>query len=346
MFNSVNRHITFFLVFLFFWYVAAAFVGTACAQERVHPVAPPPIQQGLEDPRIAPDTSYKAWEVKKAPKLSFWKADGSLTFTFQTVGLENWAEGGEGAISLGTNFTYNINRETSKTQWLNGIRFDYGFVRQGSVQEFRKADDRLVLHTQYSARLHERWNVSGFARCTTQVSQGFNYAPDPNEPDRDRATLISNILSPGLFSSSFGVEYRVKSAEKKTLFSGMFSPIAGKLTTVLSDTLSKKGSFGVAAGEKMRSELGLNLHSSFQTTVMQNVRFENELNLFANYMTLTAVDVNWEQQIVMRVNKFLTTRIASRMIYDEDILIGRDDGTRAPAVQFRYVVNIGVGFIL
>jgi hypothetical protein len=44
----------------------------------------------------------------------------------------------------------------------------------------------------------------------------------------------------------------------------------------------------------------------------------------------------------MKVNKFISTRIETVLIYDEEVLIKQDDGSSKQAIQFQNLINFGI----
>ncbi len=308
-------------------------------------VGRPPLQLLPLGAPSAGETDTTRAIINPLVKPTYWKKDGNINFTFQNTGFSNWAEGGASAISVGLNHAYKANYEYDNHSWQNGYFFEYGLSRQDGSEFLKKTVDRFNIYSQYNSKIGPHWSMSAFVRCTTQVAPGYRYSPDQNNPGGEIEIQISDFLSPGRLASSIGMEYKKQTKNKKTNMTALFSPLSGQLTTVLNDSLSSVGAFGVERGKKLRSELGLAFSSRFSTEAIKNVKIENSLDLFANFSTLAAVDVNWETNIVMKVNKHINTRFSTRLIYDEDIPIKRDDGTTGPEVQFRHVLNVGIGFV-
>jgi hypothetical protein len=280
---------------------------------------------------LAQDTTPK-------DSTSIWKRNGSINFNFSNVGLENWAGGGQNAISAGTILDYKAIRETTKSYWDMAGNFAYGLAKVGNSQNiFKKTDDQLLLGTNYGYKFSEFWSFAGGMGVRTQVSPGYNYTRDAQGKEV-AALLISDFFAPGYVNLNVGVSYKNK------VFRATLSPLSNKLTFVLNDSLSKAGAFGVKQGDKVRSELGANFNTALDWNIMENVNFKSTLNLFANYETLDLIDVNWETLLVLKVNKYIHTSFGTQMIYDHDVLIKQGDGTEKQAVQFKHVLNVNVGF--
>ena len=81
------------------------------------------------------------------------------------------------------------------------------------------------------------------ADLNTQFYKGYNYP--------DKSHYISKFFAPAYSNISLGMDFRPKSN-----YSLYLSPIAGKLTFVEDDYLSKEGAFGVDPGDRFRAEIG------------------------------------------------------------------------------------------
>jgi hypothetical protein len=75
---------------------------------------------------------------------------------------------------------------------------------------------------------------------------------------------------------------------------------------------------------------------------MDNVTWKADLNLFSNYERFGNLVVNFNSLIRMKVNKFISTRIETVLIYDEEVLIKQDDGRSKQAIQLQNLINFGI----
>ena len=171
--------------------------------------------------------------------------------------------------------------------------------------------------------------------------KGYKYHR-PSGSDREMRDIISDLLSPGYIQSSTGLNYQ-KQYKNNGKFSSIISPFTGRFTIVLDDSLSRAGAFGVVPGENIRPEAGLSITTSIDTQLMTNVRWKADLNLFSNYEKLGNMVVNFNSNINMKVNKYISTRIETILIYDENVLIQMDDGTSKQAIQLQNLINFGIG---
>ncbi len=274
-----------------------------------------------------------------------WKKKGSFNLNFSNVGLTNWAGGGQSAISLGAVLSLDAIRETDKSIWNNSLNTSFG-VTKINGRSLRKSDDALRLLTQFSRKLNEHWSLSNRLEVNTQIWEGIKYTMNnaTNEEEQER---ISNFLSPGRFEISAGLQYNIKGDELR--LNGMISPLSGKLTVVLDDSVNVQ-SFGIEEGEKVLSEVGIQFTSGLSTKFMQNITFTNNLHLFANYLKIDNIDVNWETLLVLKVSKYINTNFSTNLIYDDDvnIQVTNENGevvAEGPRTQFKHVLNVGMNFI-
>ena len=168
----------------------------------------------------------------------------------------------------------------------------------------------------------------------TQMDKGFKI-------ENGNRVLISDFLSPGYLQVSHGLTYRNGDNYDVTL-----SPLSGRFTFLLSDSLSNVGAFGVPVGQKIRSEAGISLTSSIKTQVVKNVNFRMSANLFSNYEKFPSTVVNLLATFDMKVNNYISASISTQLIYDEDVLITFEDGTQGTGVQVKNVINIGFNISL
>ncbi|MBX2841993.1 MAG: DUF3078 domain-containing protein [Flammeovirgaceae bacterium] len=287
-------------------------------------------------------------EIKEASKEKIWTHKGSLGFNFSNVGFNKyWSTGGESAVSLSSIMHYILKRETEFSHFENVFHFGYGVTKQGE-KGFRKSDDELYIISHFSRKIFgEKWNLSGKIHFKTQIDEGIKYSVD-QLTNEEQAIRISNFMAPGRLEVSSGMLYKTK-IEDRLEFTGMFSPITGKMTMVLDDSV-KGTDYGLMEGKKVLSELGIQVNSTLSAQIMENITFKNHINLFSNYEKMENVDVNWETLLVLRINKFFNTNFSTNFIYDDDVNFQGIDDNGDPfesgaKPQFKHVLNVGMHFI-
>jgi hypothetical protein len=122
------------------------------------------------------------------------------------------------------------------------------------------------------------------------------------------------------------------------------NPFTSKTTIVNDQFLADQGAYGVKAGQKVRQEYGTSLIVQYKRDVVKNVNFVSQLSLFANYKNFETIDVYWDAYLIMKVTKLLSANITTNLIYDDDIILTKEDNTKGPGTQIKYVLSIGLAY--
>lgn len=270
-----------------------------------------------------------------ADTVQYWTSGGSFNLNIQQVGLTNWAAGGESSLAIGGVVEGFSNYEREEVVWENKAKIGYGVIRNGdNTNRFEKTDDAVILTSKYSQKFSEQILMTAALNFRTQMDQGFKIERADN-----RRILISDFMAPGYLQASLGLTYRPTPEINATL-----APFTGRFTFVLNDSLSTAGSFGVQAGEMIRSEAGISLTGTYKVTIMENVELSTSYNFFSNYEKFPNTVVNIEAGLDLKVNEFIQSKIRSQLIYDDDVEVTRSDGSRGRDIQLKNVIT--VGFVL
>jgi hypothetical protein len=260
----------------------------------------------------------------------------------QQVTLSNWAAGGTGSFALNTGATLFANFKKDSKVWDTQLTVNLGFNRQNDrAFTTRKTNDNFIFVSNYGRQLSEKLFLTTQLDARTQLVAGYKYSK-PAGSEQEIRTKISDLLAPGYLQSSTGINYKRTFADKSRL-SVIVSPFTGRFTLVMSDSLSQAGAFGVISGENVRAEAGMSLGlGGVDMVLMENVTWKADLNLFSNYERFGNLVVNFNSLIRMKVNKYISTRIETALIYDEQVLIKQDDGSSKQAIQFQNLINFGI----
>ena len=145
-------------------------------------------------------------------------------------------------------------------------------------------------------------------------------------------------MAPAYLIASLGMEY-----DPNEDLSLILSPLTGKITFVLDDTLSNQGAFGVSPGDMVRTELGAYFKGNYQKEIIENVVFKIRLTLFSDYKHfLATVDVDWQTSLSMKINDHMSANILANLVYDNDIKFG----TGGPRIQFKGVFGLGITYLV
>ncbi len=266
-----------------------------------------------------------------------WKFAAVMGANLAQTSLTNWAAGGENSIAWNVYFNGSANYKKNVWSWDNSLVADFGQTYTES-NGWKKSLDKLNLTTKVGRSLTSKMNFSFMGDFLTQFANGYT-AVDKIKTDD---TAISSLMAPAYLTLAAGIDY--KPSEN---FSLLFSPVAGKMTFVLNDRLSKMGMFGVKAGEKLFAELGTSLVANYKQEIFKNVTLQTKLSLFTAYThNFGNIDVNWDVMIAAKINKFMSATITTNLLYDDDITIADKDGKNPvnSRVQFREVLGIGLSY--
>lgn len=280
--------------------------------------------------------------VEEPKKEIFWETGGNYNLNIQQVTISNWAAGGASSFALNSGISIFANYKKDKKVWDTQVTINLGMNRQDD-RDFRtrKSNDNFIFVSNYGRELSEKFYLSTQLDARTQLLAGYKYSR-PSGSDQDVRTKISDLLSPGYVQSSTGLNYRRTYADKSKL-SVILSPFTGRFTIVMDDSLSRAGAFGVVPGENVRAEAGMSLATSVaDIQLMENITWKADLNLFSNYERFGNMVVNFNSTIRMKVNKYISTRMETRIIYDEEVFIKQDDGSSKQAVQLQNLINFGI----
>lgn len=280
--------------------------------------------------------------IQAPVKETFWKKGGNYTLNIQQVTLSNWSAGGTGSFALNSGVSLFANFKKDSKVWDTQMTVNLGFNRQNDrAYTTRKTNDNFIFVSNYGRQLTDQLFLTTQLDARTQLIAGFKFSRTAGA-DAEVRSKISDLLSPGYLQSSTGLNFRKTYADKSRL-SIILSPFTGRFTLVMNDSLSRVGAFGVVPGEKVRPEAGMSLAvGGVDVVLLENVTWKADLNLFSNYERFGNLVVNFNSLIRMKVNKFISTRIETVLIYDEEVLIKQDDGRSKQAIQLQNLINFGI----
>lgn len=282
----------------------------------------------------------------KTDSVSAWSHIGTFNFTFSQVAFRNWAAGGVNSVSGVTQLSYVLKYAKEKNSWENRWDLGYGLIKQGDERVF-KSEDRLEFNSKYGRQLSDKWFLAVVLGFRTQFAPGF----DPKQ----REVKISDFMAPGYLSPSMGFDYK---PNKK--FSLYLSPMAGRITFVLDDSLARQGAFGVKKAkyntqgkiiedaEKTLVQFGALAKIRYESDIMENVRLAFVSEFLSDYLNKPEnIIVNATLQLNMKVNKYLSTNFSVQTIYDDNItIVTKDDKgntiTLGPRLQWKQVFGAGL----
>lgn len=260
-----------------------------------------------------------------------WKLSGSAGLNFSQTSLTNWSAGGDNSMAGTGYLNGSLIHKNGNWLWVSTLGLEYG-LNYTSTQKMQKSSDKIELGTQLGYSTDKKWYYTAMTNFRSQFYKGYNY-PNKNE-------YISKFMAPGYLNTSLGIEYR----PENSWYSIYFSPAASKLTFVLDDFLSDKGSFGVDPGDKVKAEWGTFLKARAEKDIMQNIKLISKADFFTAYdSSFGNIDVDWDLLISMKVNKYINASINTTLRYDDDVkYITKEGVQKGPRVQFKEVIGVGI----
>ncbi len=260
-----------------------------------------------------------------------WNTGGQLDLNLAQGSQSNWAAGGDDfSFSLNTYLGVFAFYTKGKYSWDNTLDLNYGLVNTTS-QGTRKNDDRINLLTKAGYEIAPKLSLSALFNFRSQFSKGYNYNKDGTKD------LLSNFLAPGYVLLSLGLDY--KPADGLSIF---VSPITSRWTIVRDDSLSAKGAYGVAPGQKSKNEIGAFVSINYLKDLSKTITYKGRLDLFSNYEhNPQNIDVLMNNMFAAKVSKVLTASVGLDLIYDDDVkLFGPNHDS--PGLQLKSQIAVGM----
>jgi hypothetical protein len=286
-----------------------------------------------QDPTVAKLKEEATKSVQKKPvdtASQAWKKGGLFNLNFGQASLSNWAAGGD-EFSLSVNTLLNLFAffKKNKFSWDNSLDITYGYINTSSTGG-RKNDDRFDLLSKYGYALTSKLNLALLFNARSQFFKGYTY------PENIK-TFSSDFLSPGYFLLSPGVDY--KPATNLSIF---LSPVTYRLITVINDTLSAKGLYGVAPGDNTLHELGAFLSVNYMRDFSASLSYKGKLDLFSNYRKNPQnIDLFMTNVFTAKLGKVFSLSWSLDLIYDDDVKLFGPNKT-SPALQMKSIAGVGV----
>ena len=283
-------------------------------------------------------------------KINYWSKVNKVGLNLNEVAFVNWSSGGNNSVSALMHATFSRKYKRELLNWASNATLKYGINAQEG-REVRKTEDQLEINSNFGYRKDSisNWYYSAKLNFNTQFTYGYRY-PNTDSP-------ISKFMAPGYAFVGVGTEF----SHPREDFTAYISPVTEKSTFVLDQRLANEGMFGVTPaikdeegniiqeGEKIRTEFGFLVSSSFSKEVWENVGVSNQIRLYSDYLNKFGnVDVDWELNVNLKVNQYVQANVGSHIKYDDDVKIKKDidgDGTLetgGPKVQFKQLLGVGL----
>jgi hypothetical protein len=288
--------------------------------------------------------SYLASFNKDVPKDSiawkkYWGLHGVVGLNVAQVGLWNWAEGGNSNAYGRVFANITLIFKKNKHSWETNLDTEYGlsYTPEFDHWKWRKPYDKINFSTKYGWEFHKTWYLTILGGYKSQYANGYEY------PDSSRH-VISQWASPSYTDISVGIDWKPNS-----IFSIYFSPVAGRVTTCM-DSLLRSRYLGTVLDKPFVATLGMALKAGVNWSPKKAPEFKliSTISLYTPYtdpdQKFGNIDVNWDLSISYQFLKVMNVSLGTSLKYLNKTLIEDKKGHKAPRVQFKEVVGLGIGY--
>jgi LysM repeat protein len=270
--------------------------------------------------------------AQEAKPVSPWKYSGTSYLNLTQSSFSNWSSGGENSIAVGiglNNIQLNYNKD--KIAWENGLTLGYGLQYQGSKRS--KTNDVIDFFSKLGYKAFGKFNYTSRITFKSQFDKGY-----PKYPITPESQYNSKFMSPASGILSLGFDYKPNAD-----FSLILSPLSGKYTVVLDDSLSKVGVYGVKPNRNAYYELGTSISSTYNKRIATNITMRVVLEIFSNLLVNPEnADINMEINLNFKVTKYISSNLNFQFKYDDDTK--HIDPGKGPALQFKQVLGLALSY--
>lgn len=264
-----------------------------------------------------------AYSQEDAPLPNGWQHSlvGGLNLT--QVGLNDWAPGGEEALSWAiTGEGKSANKQT-KTDWTTNYKLAFGQTKLGN-QAVRKTDDKIDVETIFTYIMGVYVNPYVAATLKTQFAKGYEFN------DTGGRTEVSKFFDPGYLTQSVGLGYEPV-PQVKTRFGLAVREIMTSEFTHFSDDPETDDI------EKTKVDGGLESVTDVKWQLKENVLLTSKLELFSAFSNFTDAVVRSDSTLAIKVGKYVTVNFNTQIV---------SDTTASPKVQVKETLSLGLSYTL
>ncbi|MBE0651198.1 MAG: DUF3078 domain-containing protein [Bacteroidales bacterium] len=280
----------------------------------------------------------------KTDSTKLWKINGKASLNFNENYFSNWAAGGENAYGVIGKYMMHADYQKGKIGWTNTVNLALGYSLIGNSNPM-KTDDQIQIYSIYKVQWQKHWFFTILGSIQTQFANGYNYSVDSS-------TSISGFLAPLTIDLGPGIQYK-----PNKFLEINFSPVTPRIVYVNNQRLADEGSFGLKPAEtdsagniikhasKAYFAFGARLYATLNYDIAKNVNLNTKLSLFSDYLDNPQnIDVDWQVLLGMKVNSWLNVDISTQMLYNNKVLIANNEGIKAPRLQFKQLLMVGIGY--
>lgn len=221
----------------------------------------------------------------------------------------NWYQGGNSALNIIADFTYNTKLNDKFHSRLMFENFFQWRTALSSTQDdpYRKyslTENRFQINSKFGYRAIYNWYYSFTGMFKTPVLNGYKVGTN---------NRTSSFLSPGELNVGLGMTYNHKAKNGRFDISLSISPLSYNLKTVLDDKVYATDRNGLVEGHHTKSSYGSTFEMNFTWKPDRNIQWKSRLFFFTNYDNYQA---DWQNTWDFTINRFLSARLKCDLRYD------------------------------
>jgi hypothetical protein len=244
----------------------------------------------------------------------------------------NWYKGGEsnysmlGALTLEANYD---NKE--KWIWDNKLELKLGLLLSSTdtLHKVKSNEDLVRLTSKVGIQASHRWYYTLQLQAYTQFTPGYK-SNDPN--------TYSDAFSPFNLNLGLGMEYELKSKNKRLTGTVNLSPIALNYRYV--DRIDLATKYGLDEGKHSMLEFGPLVTANIVWKFNDVISWKSRLFGFTSFKR---VEVEWENTFELRVSKYITANLFLFPRFDDASKSGKYDEDLG-YLQFREYSSLGFAY--
>lgn len=232
-------------------------------------------------------------------KPNFLTITGDYYLQFmQNYVTDNWYKGGESNYSMVGSVTMQANyNNKSGLKFDNKLELKLGLQssRSDSLHKFKTTDDLIRYTGKLGMQASKSWYYTFQLLTYTQFCKGFKSNDDK---------VYSSFMAPFNLNLSLGMDYTVKTKDKKLTGNINLAPIAYNFRYV--DYLSLATRYGLEDGRHTMNDYGSEFTFDLAWKLSDMIKWKTRLY---GYTTYRRAEVEWENTITFQFNQYISTNL-------------------------------------
>lgn len=234
-----------------------------------------------------------------------WVFSGTEHVQFSQSYLKNWVKGGQQSVALLSDLRFSAIYKDEKTQWENNLIHKVGFIDSDGSKS-RINDDLIEISSKYGINASKKWFYSLLFNFKTQFFDGYQ------NNDTEKENVISGFMAPAYWSLAAGMDYKTKN------FTLMLSPLTSRVAMVLDTAKIDQTRYSIPEDKKSMFFMGGSFQNNLTWNISKEIKLTSAMNVFYDYFEKEEkVQAEWDIILDMKINVFLSTRIATNFRYYE-----------------------------